>query len=288
MWIELIFYVAFLSQILLMSYHYPKRILGRMDYIFEHCPADKYAKLYPRGYEKTLEGKILYKLLNIIILIIGLIIFVTFIIANQQGYIELKDMDFLPFAYGMLQALPFLMLELSALKQLKLMRNLNDQTKRQAELSPRSLFKYVSPFRFFTAMIMFFVCTLVMLSLNDFKISFDIAVLISSMILCNGLFIGLGYVLLHGKKLDPHQSAQDRHIMTTAVFRSYTSVSILVSIFFIINRCVDYYSLDIWEPLLNSLYWQSVLLLSTGAMLKITKLEEVNYDVYKSNTTNHA
>jgi hypothetical protein len=195
-------------------------------------------------------------------------------------------MDYLPFAFGFLQALPFLILEISALKQFKLMRNLNDQTKRQAELSRRSLFNYVSPVRFFTAVIMFFACTVVMFSFNDFKISSDIAILVGSMILCNGLFIGLGYTLIHGKKLDPHQSPVDRHKMATAVFRSYTSVSILVSIFFILNRCVDYYSLDIWEPLLNSLYWQSVVLLSTGAMLKLTTLEEVNYGVYKTNTSN--
>ena len=287
MWIDLIFYIAFFSQILLISYHYPKRILRRMDYIFEHCPADQYTKLYPKGYKKTLEGKILYKLLNIIILIIGIIIFVTFIIANQQGNIELKDMDFLPFAYGMLQAIPFLILEVSALKQFKLMRSLNDQTKRKAELSPRSLFNYISPVRFFTAVIMFFVCTLAIFSFNDFKISADMAVLIGSMILCNGLFFVLGYILLQGKKLDPYQSPEDRHKMITVVFRSYTSVSILVSIFFIINRCVDYYSLDNWEPVFNSLYWQCVVLLSTGAMLKFTKLEEVNYDVYKTNTSNH-
>ncbi|MFT5997336.1 MAG: hypothetical protein ACI9RV_002947 [Glaciecola sp.] len=287
MWIELIFYIAFFSQILLISYHYPKRILSRMDYIFEHCPADKYTKLYPKGYEKTLEGKILYKLLNIIILIIGLIVFVTLIIANHLGNVELKDMDYLPFAFGFLQALPFLILEVSALKQLKLMRNLNDQTKRQAELSPRSLFNYVSRLRLFTAITMFFVCSFVMFSLNDFIVSLEIAILNGSMILCNVLFIGLGYVLLRGKRLDPHQSPEDRHKTTTAVFRSYTSISILVSIFFIINRCVDYYSLDIWEPLLNSLYWQSVVLLSTGAMLKFTNLEEVNYDVYKTNDSSH-
>lgn len=287
MWIDLIFYIAFFSQILLISYHYPKRILSRMDYIFEHYPADQYTKLYPKGYEKTLEGKILYKLLNIIILMIGIIVFVTFIIANQQGNIELKDVDFLPFAYGMLQAIPFLILEVSAIKQFKLMRNQNDQTKRQAELSPRNLFNYISPVRFFSAVMMFFVCTLVMLSFNDFKVSTDIAVLISSMILCNGLFVGLGYVLLHGKKLDPHQSPEDRHKMTTVVFRNYTSVSILVSVFIIINRCEDYYSLDNWEPLLNTLYWQSIVLMTTGTMLKLTKLQEVNYEVYKTNTSNH-
>jgi hypothetical protein len=257
--------------------------MKRMDYILAHCPADKYAKLYPKGYEKTVEGKMLYKLLNLIILMIGVFIFVTFLIANQQGKIELKNWEFLPFAYGMLQAFPFLILEISALKQLKLMRKLNDQTIRQAELSPRSLFNYVSPARLFSAVVMFFVCIYIILRINDFVFSGQIAILIGSMILCNGLFIGLGYVLLKGKKLDPHQSPEDRHKMTTAVFHSYTSVSILVSVFFIINRSVDHYSLDNWEPLFNTLYWQTVMLLSTGAMLKFTKLEEVNYEVYRTN-----
>jgi hypothetical protein len=259
-----------------------------MDYIFEHCPADKYAKLYPYGYKKTLEGKVLYKLLNIIILIIGIVLFVAFIIANQQGSIELEDVNFLPLTYGMLQALPFLILEVSALKQFKLMRNLNDPTKRQAELSPRSVFNYVSSILFFSAVIMFFVCTFVMFSLNDFKISTEIAVLFGSMLLCNSLFVGLGSVLLKGKKLDPHQSPEDRHKMITTAFRSYISVSILVSVYFIINRCVDHYSLDSWEPLFNSLYWQSVVLLTTGALLKLTKLEDVNYGVYKTNTSSHS
>jgi hypothetical protein len=282
MWIELIFYIAFFSQIWLISYYYPKRILGRMHYIFEHCPADKYAKLYPKGYEKTLEGKTLYKLLNVIILTIGFVILISFVVANQLGNIKLEHFSFLPFAYGFLQAVPFLLLEVSAVKQLRLMRNLNVQTKRQADLSPRNVFTYVSPARIFSAVVMFFVCIYIMFSLNDFEVSFDIMILTGSMILCNALFLGLGCVLLNGKKLDPHQSSQDRQKMTMATFRSYTSISILVSVFFIINRLVEQYSIDIWEPLINSLYWQSVVLLSTGAMLKLTTLEDVNYEVYRT------
>lgn len=287
MWIELIFFSAFFSQIWLISYHYPKRILSRMDYIFEHYPADKYAKLYPKGYEKTLEGKILYKLLNMGLLIIGLAILISVVIAMQLGNIQLKNLDSLPFAYGMLQAIPFLMLEVSAIKQFKLMRNLDVQTKRHADLSPRSVFNYLSAARLLSAVAMFFVCIFVMLSLNDFNISSDILVLIGSMLLCNGLFVGLGYVLLRGKKLDPHQSPKDRHTMISAVFRSYTSVSILVSMFFIINRCAEHYSIDNWEPLINSLYWQSVVLLSTGAMLKLTTPKEVNFEVYKTTIPNN-
>jgi hypothetical protein len=285
MWIELIFYMAFFSQILLISHHYPKRILSRMNYILEHCPADKYAKLYPKGYQKALEGKILYMRLNNVILMIGFVIFVSFVVAMQLSNIQLEDVSFLPFAYGMLQAIPFLILEVSAIKQFKLMRNLNAESKRHADLSPRNVFNYVSPARLFTAVIMFFVCIYIMLSINDFIFSAQIATLTGSMLLCNGLFVGLGYVLLKGKKLDPHQSPEDRQKMTRAVFRSYTSVSVLVSVFFIINRCVEHYSIDSWEPLINSLYWQSVVLLSTGTMLKLTTLEEANYEVYKTTPT---
>ena len=283
MWIELIFYSAFFSQIWLISYHYPQRIMSRIDYIFEHCPVEKYAKLYPLGYEKAQEGKTLYKYINIAILIIGLTVLTVLIIANQLGHIALKDMKFLPFAYGLLQGIPFLLLEVSATKQFKLMRTLNVQTTRHADLSPRSVFNYLSPTRLFITVVMFFVCIYVMFSLNNFEISFDIAVLIGSMILSNGLFLGLGYVLLKGKKLDPHQSSLDRQKMIMTSFRSYTSVSILISVFFILNRSVEHYSIDNWEPLINSLYWQVLVLMTTGAMLKFTTLEEVNYEVYRTN-----
>lgn len=282
MWIELIFYLAFVSQILLISFYYPKQILERMDFVFKHCPFETHEKLYPKGYEKALEGKVTFKVLNRAILVIGVLLLTVFFIGTFNGTMQLNKINLLPMAYGLLQAIPFFILEISALKQFKLMRNRNSGTKRHADLNPRSLFNYVSPVRFYAAVIMFFVCSYIIFSFNDFEVSFDVAVLMGSLLLCNGLFIGLGYTLLHGKKLDPHQSPKDRHIMTTAAFHSYTSVSILVSVFFILNRSVDNYALEDWEALFNSLYWQVLMLVSTGAALKLTNLEKVNYDVYKT------
>lgn len=282
MWIEILFYMAFFSQILLISYHYPKKIVQRMDYIFEHFPIDQYSKLYPKGYEKTLEGKFIFKWLNLACLLLGLIVFVIFVIANQQENIGLEDVNFLPFLFGFLQAIPFLYLEFSGYKQLKLMRNLNVETKRRAELSPRNVFNYISPIRLISAISMLIICVLVMFTLSDFQITASLAVLLGSMFLCNALFVGLGYKILHGKKLDPHQSPEDRHTMACTAFRSYTSVSMLVSVFFIFNQSIEHYGLEAWEPIFNCLYWQGVVLLSTGTLLKMTKLTAVNYDVYKT------
>jgi hypothetical protein len=285
MWIELIFYLAFFSQILLISVYYPKQIMKRMIYVFKHCPFETHEKLYPKGYEKAIEGEVTFKLLNVVTTVIGVLLLIALVIITLNGNMQLSKINFVPMVYGMLQAIPFFVMEVSALKQFKLMRNRNSDTKRQAELNPRSMFNYVSPIRFFAAMLMFFVCITVIFSFNDFELSASIVVLLVSMFLCNGLFVGLGYVLLHGKKLDPHQSPKDRHIMTTAAFHSYTSISILVSVFFILNRSVDHYALDDWEPLFNSLYWQSLILLSTGSALRLTHLEKINYDVYKTTTS---
>jgi hypothetical protein len=285
MWIELIFYLAFFSQILLISVYYPKQIMKRMNYVFKHCPFETHEKLYPKGYEKAIEGKVTFKLLNVVTTVIGVLLLIALVIITLNGNMQLSKINFVPMVYGMLQAIPFFVMEVSALKQFKLMRNRNSDTKRQAELNPRSMFNYVSPIRFFAAMLMFFVCITIISSFNDFELSASIVVLLVSMFLCNGLFVGLGYVLLHGKKLDPHQSPKDRHIMTTAAFHSYTSISILVSVFFILNRSVDHYALDDWEPLFNSLYWQSLILLSTGSALRLTHLEKINYDVYKTTTS---
>ena len=285
MWIELIFYLAFFSQILLISVYYPKQIMKRMNYVFKHCPFETHEKLYPKGYEKAIEGKVTFKLLNVITTIIGVLLLIALVIITLNGNMQLSKINFVPMVFGMLQAIPFFVMEVSALKQFKLMRNRNSDTKRQAELNPRNMFNYVSPIRFFAAMLMFFVCITIIFSFNDFELSESIVVLLVSMFLCNGLFVGLGYVMLHGKKLDPHQSPKDRHIMTTAAFHSYTSISMLVSVFFILNRSVDHYALDDWEPLFNSLYWQSLILLSTGNALRLTHLEKINYDVYKTTTS---
>jgi hypothetical protein len=282
MWIETIFYLAFISQIILISYFYPTRILARIDYILQHFPAEQYAKLYPKGVEKTLAGKKLYQRLNRANLIVGVIILAGIVAANQTGNLALRNLNSYPLVYGMLQAIPFLWLEISALKQFKMMRKLNTTSKRNAEFSPRSLFNFISPLRMLSTVFMLCACVFIMFSLNDFALSADITTLLVSMILCNGLFIGMGYMLINGKKLDPHQAPEDRRKMTIAVIHSYSSMSLLVSLFFIMNRCVEHYVLYDWEPLLNSLYWQGVVLLSTGTMLKFPKLEDTNFEVYKT------
>jgi hypothetical protein len=282
MWIETLFFIVFGTQIFLMSHYYPKRILNRMDYIFKHYPIDTHAKLYPDGYEKALKGKITFSLLNTIILIVGILVLIAVASAVFNVDKPLEQFNFVPMAFGMAQAIPLLILEISGFKAFKKMRTNNQETKRSAELNPRGLLNFVSPIRLIVTISIFLICVFVTLSLNDFNMGEKQAILLGSMGLANTLFIVLGYILIHGKKLDPHQSTVDRHNATSVVIKSYTSISMLISVFFIFNISVDEFSLQAWEPMFNSLYWLSIMFLSTGSMLKHMNVEDINYDVYKT------
>ncbi|MCF2949760.1 hypothetical protein L0668_16700 [Paraglaciecola aquimarina] len=284
MWIELLFFVVFFVQIILISYYYPKKIKQRMDYVFEHCPVESYGKMYPKGFESALKGKFTFSLVSNVILVLGLIVFVAASIFIFKGGAKLENFNFLPLAYGMLQGVPFFILELSGFKQFKQMREANHASKRTAELNPRSLFTFITPLKLASAVSACALCIYLILMFNDFIFNATVITLFVSLTLCNSLFLGLGYKIIHGKKLDPHQSAKDRHIATEVALGSFISVSIMVSIFFIFNQSVREYSLDIWEPMFNSIYWVLVMLLSTGQVLLRVKLHDIDFDVYKTPT----
>jgi hypothetical protein len=285
MWIETLFFVVFGMQVFLMSRYYPKRILNRMDYIFKNYPIETYSKLYPDGYEKALKGKIVFSLISNAIFALGVLLIAALLIFVFKGEASLHKFGFVPLAFGMFQAIPLFMLELSGLKAFKKMRILNTDTKRSAELNPRGLFNFVSPFRLALTILLFFTCIFIVLKLNGFNMGEEQAILIGSMCLANSLFIALGYRLIHGKKMDPHQSTEDRYKTTSVVILSYTSISMLISVFFVFSISSNVLSLEMWEPIFNSLYWLGVMYLSTGSALKYVNVEDINYEVYKTSST---
>ncbi|MDU0355442.1 hypothetical protein RS130_17370 [Paraglaciecola aquimarina] len=253
-----------------------------MSYVFEQCPYATHKKMYPKGYENALKVKFTFSLVSHVVLLIGLVIYVALGILIFTERANLEKFNFVPLAYGIAQGIPFFLIEVSGFKQFKQMRALNQSNKRTADLNPRSLFSFISPLQLALAVFACVLCVLLILVFNDFVFNSKVITLFISLLLCNTLFFVLGYKLIHGKKLDPHQSAKDRHIATKTALSSFISVSILVSVFFIFNQSVDAYSLDIWEPLFNSLYWLLVMLLSTGQVLLNVNLQEVDFDVYKT------
>ncbi len=280
--IHILFYALFLSQIILISYYYPTQIIKRIDGVLKKFPPEDYPKLYPESIDNVIAGKKRYRLLNQIILIIGLVLMgvYAFMSAGYEG--DQKFAEGLPLMFGMIQFIPFMLLEISSFRQFKLMREANKSTSRSAGLSPRKLFDYVSPIAVISAITLIFSYILFDLYIHNFIFTLDIIIKIITLCLVHALFIGLTIWQLTGKRLDPHQTKKDRSQQTEFSLKSMASVSMFLSIFLIADSAVEVYQLGYLEIIINSIYFQVIAFFGIGGMLRTIRLDNINFDVYKA------
>jgi hypothetical protein len=284
--ITTLFFFIFLSQIFLISYYYPNKIITRINFVIEQYPPEQYAKLYPESVDKLNQGKKIFQLINNIIILIGLGSMVLYGMLASEYSDNQKHAEGLPLMFGMLQALPFMMLEMKGFKQLRLMRKADKRSNRTADLSPRRLFNFVSPMWLLLAVMLFISYIGFELVISQFNLTSDFLIKIASLCLCNILFIFLANKLLSGKKCDPHQSTKDRLKHIELSLRSMVAVSIIASVFIFALSAIDYYQLNNIEIILNSLYWQVIVFVGIGAMLRKMQVDDIDFDVYKTDITN--
>ncbi|QSX29330.1 hypothetical protein JYB88_14100 [Shewanella cyperi] len=280
----ILFYPVFLSQILLISLYFPRKIVARCHYIFNHFPATSHPKLYPAGQEKSQKGVQRFWQLNLLILLIGALVLVFF---GPLGPDTFGTPDFgksMPLLYGMLQFAPIALMELSGLQQFKLMRQLHRSTSRKAELQPRRLFDFISPTAVTVAVLMFFACLFYDAFMPDFRFQLDVDTFARSisLILCNLLFIFIIHRNLRGRKVNPLQASEDRYRQIQVGIKSLIYTSIAVSTFVMINISTNSFALDRYEILFNSLYWQAIALLGMGIMLNELQVKDIDFNVYKA------
>jgi len=280
--IHILFYALFLSQIILISYYYPTQIIKRIESVIKSFPPENYPKLYPESIEKVIAAKVRYQLLNQIIIVIGLILMGVYAFMSKDYDGDQKFAEGLPLMFGMVQFIPFMMIEISGFRQFKLMRKANKSTSRTAGLTPRKLFDYVSPISVITAIILIFGYVLFDLYIHNFNFTGDIIIKIITLSLVHALFIALAIGQLSGKRLDPHQAVKDRSQQAGFSLQSMVAVSMLVSLFFIANSAVDFFQLGYLEILINSIYFQVIAFCGIGGMLRTIRLDNTNFDVYKA------
>ena len=67
-WSNNLFYVAFLCQILLMSYYFPNKLLARMRHVVTTYPPTTHPKLYPKPIEQYKMAHLAFKYVSRFIL----------------------------------------------------------------------------------------------------------------------------------------------------------------------------------------------------------------------------
>ncbi len=288
-WSNNLFYIAFLSQIFLMSYYFPNKLLARMRNVLSTYPPETYPKLYPRPIEHYKMAHLAYKYVSRFILLLGL--FILFAVMFLVDHSTFADDGFIsemwPAAYGMIQFLPLMAVEFSELSHFKQMRKAKSKSKRTADLRRRGLTDLVSPPLLGMAVLLFAGAILFDLYVHDFAVTWGHDTIQRALVMAvtNGLLAIVGAWTLHGRKLDPHQSAEDRIQRMSVNLKSMIYVSMALSVFIAITAADDAYNLDAVDAVIMSVYFQAVSLLSLGYTLRNLKLDDIDFDVYKNGVT---
>ncbi len=281
---NLLFYIVFLIQIILISFYFPRQIVRRVTTIFTTYPPAEYPRLYTKPLEVYAAGLKLYRILNHIVLGIGIILIAGLILRDTPTGQEIPQI--VPFAYWVFQVIPLFLMELSGFAYFKLMRQADKRTRRQADLQPRRLFDFISPSLIGLAILLNLGCIVFYFYLDQFQFywSSDTFVIALSILASNALYAGIIYRNLRGKKLDPYQAEKDRYRQIELSVKSLVFMSIMASIFLITIKMINQYNLDALEALIMSLYLQLTVLISLGSMLHFIKVSDIDFDVYKGET----
>ncbi len=286
-WANNLFYLVFLGQILLASWFVPRLILHRLDKLFATCPPATHPKLYPKPIAYYRVGRDAFKWANLLILLLGFAMLYgahaldggTF---TDDGYIS----EAWPAAYGVIQFVPLMALELFGFRQLHWMRAANTNSMRKAELRPRRLFEYVSPGLLALAIASFVAVIAFDLHVTGYTLDWSRDPMQRDVTLVgtNVFLVALGLWYLFGRKRDPHQATDDRARQVKAQLASLLLVSTLMSVYFITRTADDAFDLDFLDAPLMSLYFQVIVAASIGFTLRRLKFEDIDFSVYANDT----
>ena len=285
-WSNNLFYIAFLGQIFLLSYYFPNKVLARMQHVLASYPPETYPKLYPRPVEHYKLAHLAFKYASRFILLLGFLI--LFAVMFWVDHSTFADDGFIseawPAAYGMIQFLPLMAVEFSELSHFKQMRNANSASRRTAELRRRGLTDFVSPGLLSMAILLFAGAILFDLYVHDFAVAWGHDTVQRALVLSatNGLLAIVGAWNLYGRKLDPHQSAENRTQRISVNVKSLLFVSMALSVFIAVTAADDMYKLDFLDAAIMSIYFQAIAFFSLGYTLRSIKLDAIDFDVYKN------
>jgi hypothetical protein len=196
---------------------------------------------------------------------------------------EGKISEAIPVVYFFIQMAPLFLMEISGFAYFKLMRKADVRTIRMADLQPRRLFDFISPISVAAAVFMFIACIGFFYYIHQFQfaLSNDTFIISITLILMNLLLAGIIYWYIYGKKLDPYQAGKDRLKQIEFTAKSLVLMSIAASIFLMVFEATDVFQLDHLEPVLMSMYFQFIIFIGLGSMLRNQRIEDINFDVYK-------
>ena len=271
-------YLVYFSQIVLISVVIPFWAVNRVNRMLENYPPASYAKLYPVSLAAINYAISTFKIMNALMVMIGLLILGFTAVNGAEELMNWDTQSMLTITF-FLQLLPFLYLGLSGVKYQQLMRQVGQPSKRKAQLTRRNMMEFVPKYLLMAAVISFiaYVLMVIYIQQNPFP-GFVGYWNILFVFLLNVFYFFMIHRIISGKKMDPHQSHDDRMNHTHLVVKLLTMGAILANLFLTINLVLSVLDLRHIGDIIQSLYFQLVALM----MSQTTTYEPDNYDVYRT------
>lgn len=275
---NLIFYAAFLSQLLLVSLYLPQKMRSRIRQIIAIYPQSQFPHLYPEPVEKHEKALRSLGVINLVTCAASLVL-VALILSDSSllGHEGILTNVVFP-----IQVLPLVFMEITTSRFYKLMRQTNTKTKRTALLQPRRFLEFVSPSLLGSATVVYLAFVAFVIYINQFDYpwfgGYVNVVGVTAMNIFFGIIIARK---IHGKKINPHQSDEDRNREIQYLIKQMLSVSIAGTVYITIAILLGTQEWRHLQPLMTSIYYQ---LIAIVAFRTLPGLDSTDDEVYKDNS----
>ena len=274
---HVLFYFVFLSQVLLISFYFPRKVLGRVRHVIETYPPSAYPRLYPVSLDVAKKAQRNYRNMNLFVLLAGVALVLVGLVSPSEEMLN-WDSDSVLMMYFLLQYSPMIIAATAGFTYFNLMRKADTRTTRKAELRPRSLFDFVSPAVFGLAIFVYVAFVLFILYVRQFEFPwFGGYWNIAGVTAVNLVFAGIIVRTLYGKKKDPYQAYEDRARQIGASIRVLVWTSILATAFIALSIGLAAFDLRHLQPISISLYFQVLAVIGFRAF----RIDDVNFEVYR-------
>jgi hypothetical protein len=287
----ILFCFVFLSQVLMISWFYPRRIISRMRYVLRNFPPSTHPKAYPlpiEDYERWIRKVARVNLVIVVagLLIIGLILATLlgawdggiFASSRQKDWAEVIVVPF--FLVQFFASHPYI--NFSSRKFLLAMAKAPPPRVRTTELHRRRVVDFVSPPMLIAAAVInvAFIAT-VLYYYGRFELPWSKAVgSIASVVATLLAFSVTVGIALRARKPDPYQAHQDRLSGIKVVVHQALAVCIAYPLLFAALLTFKVFGPGLLEPVIVSLFVQgfALALLWTSYTYRADK---VDFDVYR-------
>ncbi len=275
--VNFLLYAVFISQIFIISYFLPLKLKMRADKIMTNYPPEKYPKLYPLSYAEIVSKIHQLMLLTYAGLGIGILIVMHGLYFQTDEMLGWDSQSVIMIFY-IIQVIPLAFLALFGERYFKKMRSVNKTSIRTALLAPRSLTSYASKRLIGLAIIVYilFVILVAVISRYPFD-GFAGYINVFGVTLLNGFFALIIFKYVYGKKIDPHQSDEDRFKQVSRVVKLMLFSSIAATLSISIHFLLSAFDLRHLNDVVASIYYQLIMLVMIMTSIK----DNENFEVYK-------